>query len=92
MKTMTKAGIYCMLLTLALVLAPALHADESGKVNVNKATLEELTEVKFIGPAIAEGIVEHREESGPFEALEDLMEVKGIGPKTFDKIKDSLTL
>lgn len=92
MKSLMKPAMYCLVLALTLLTAPALHAEESGKVNINEATVEQLTEVKFIGPAIAESIVQYRDESGPFQSLEQLMEVKGIGRKTFDKIKDQVTL
>ena len=76
----------------AIAFASSVHAEDAGKVNINEATVEELAEIKFIGPAIAERIVQHREDSGPFGKIEDLMNVKGIGPKTFEKIKDRLTL
>jgi competence protein ComEA len=81
-----------MLLVLTLASVPALYAEEAGKVNINEATVEQLAQVKFIGPAIAERIVQYRKDSGPFGSLEDLMKVKGIGAKTFEKIKDGLTL
>ena len=93
MKRMKKGLAYCLVLALALSLVPSLcAAEESDKVNINEATLEQLAEIQFIGPKIAERIVQYREESGPFAALEDLMKVKGIGQKTFEKIKDGITL
>lgn len=92
MKAIRKTGVCCLVLALALVLALPLNAQETDKVNINEATVEQLAEIKFIGPAIAERIVEYRTEEGPFGELEDLMKVKGIGQKTFDKIKDQLTI
>jgi comEA protein len=92
MKNLKKAGMCCVLLVLALSFVPALHAEDPVKVSINEATVEQLAEVKFIGPAIAERIVQYRKDSGPFGSLEDLMNVKGIGSKTFEKIKDGLTL
>jgi len=92
MSNLKKAGMCLVLLALALSFVPALHAEDAGKVNINDATVEQLAEVKFIGPAIAERIVQYRKDSGPFGSLEDLMNVKGIGSKTFEKIKDGLTL
>ncbi len=92
MKAMRKAVVYCLVLGFVLVMALPLNAQESGKLNVNEATVEQLAEIKFIGTAIAERIVEYRTEAGPFGELEDLMNVKGIGPKVFDKIKDQLTI
>ncbi len=95
MKRRNKVGICCLLVALTFAFVPGLLAAEAGpvdKVNINEATLEELAGVKFIGPTIAERIVKYRESSGPFSALEDLMKVKGIGQKTFEKIKDGVTL
>ncbi|MDF0245937.1 helix-hairpin-helix domain-containing protein, partial [Staphylococcus pseudintermedius] len=34
----------------------------------------------------------HREENGPFQSVEDLKNVKGIGEKTFEKLKNYLTV
>ena len=51
-------------------------------VDLNKATLNELQQIKGIGPKTAERIIEERERSGPYDSLKDLSErVKGIGPK-----------
>ncbi|MBN1933873.1 MAG: helix-hairpin-helix domain-containing protein [Anaerolineae bacterium] len=64
---------------------------DSGVVNINEATLEQLDTLPGIGPAIAERIIKYRAENGPFEIAEDLMNVKGIGPTTFEKLKDKIT-
>lgn len=62
------------------------------KINLNTATLEELTKLKRIGPAYAQRIIDYREKYGPFEKIQDLMKVKGIGQKTFDANKDIITV
>ena len=62
------------------------------KININTATVEELQELKGIGPKIAEKIIEYREENGNFEKIEDIQKVKGIGPKKFEKNQDVLTV
>ena len=62
------------------------------KVNLNTATKEELMEINGISEVLAERIVAYREENGMFESLEDLMNVVGIGTKTYEKIRDFLTL
>ena len=81
-----------LLLFVALAFVTSVHAEDSDKININEATVEELSQIKFIGPTIAERIVQYRENSGPFGKAEDLMNVKGIGPKTFEKIKDRIIL
>jgi competence protein ComEA len=64
----------------------------SGKVNINKATPEQLMELKGIGESYAKRIVEYREKNGPFKKIEDIMMVQGIGTKIFESIKDKITL
>ena len=66
-----------------------LAAEErpSGVVNVNSATAEQLQLLPRIGPAIAERIVEFREEHRPFRSKEELLLVRGIGEATFELIE-----
>ncbi|MEK3807879.1 helix-hairpin-helix domain-containing protein [Bacillus sp. FSL H8-0547] len=61
-------------------------------VNLNKASSEELQTLTGIGPAKAEAIIAYREEAGGFKAVEDLMNVSGIGEKSFEKVKDSISV
>ena len=65
---------------------------EKEKININTATKEELQNLTGIGPAKAEAIIAHREENGPFQKEEDLLEVTGIGEKTFEKIKNEISV
>ncbi|USK32686.1 helix-hairpin-helix domain-containing protein [Bacillus sp. F19] len=62
------------------------------QVNLNKATAEELQTLTGIGPAKAEAILSYREEAGGFKTIEDLMNVPGIGEKSFEKLKDSISV
>jgi len=71
---------------------PAALADEGKKINVNTATVEELVNLKRIGPKYAERIVQYREANGPFAKVEDITMVKGIGPKTLEVNKDVITV
>lgn len=81
------------LVALALILgAVPAYAADGGVVNVNNAGTDELALLPRIGPAIAQRIVDFREENGPFKAKEDLMLVRGIGEKTFELLEDYVTL
>jgi competence protein ComEA len=66
-------------------------AQEQVKVNINTATVDELSTLKRIGPSYAQRIVDYREQNGPFEKPEDIMKVRGIGLKTFEANKDMIT-
>lgn len=63
-----------------------------GTINLNKATSEELQELPGIGPSKATAIIQKREELGSFKNVEDLKEVTGIGDKTFEKLKELITV
>ncbi len=69
-----------------------LAADGDGKINLNTATAEELTQLKGVGEKIAESIVQYREGHGPFKSIADLELVKGIGPKILADNTDILTI
>lgn len=61
-------------------------------VNINTADAAELTKLKGIGPAMAQRIVEYREENGAFQSTEELQRVRGIGKAKFAKLKEQITL
>jgi competence protein ComEA len=65
---------------------------ETGLVDLNTATLEELESLPGIGPSIAQRIIDYREANGPFEKAADVVNVSGIGPATFEQIKDRITV
>jgi competence protein ComEA len=66
-------------------------AQEQVKVNINKASVDELSTLKRIGPSYAQRIVDYRKQNGPFEKPEDIMKVRGIGIKTFEANKEFIT-
>jgi len=69
---------------------PGLASD--GRVNLNTADRDALETLPRVGPAMAERIIDWRERNGPFRAPDDLMQVAGIGEKTFDAIRDLVTV
>jgi competence protein ComEA len=69
---------------------PAASPETSGKININKATVEELTSLSGIGEAKALAIIEYRETNGAFREIADIMKVSGIGEALYNKIKDDI--
>ncbi len=61
-------------------------------VNLNTATVEELDKLPGIGPALAQRIVDYRNQNGPFKKVEEVKNVKGIGDALFDELKDLITV
>ena len=56
-------------------------------LNINTANAELLQNLPGVGPAMADRIVSHRKENGPFSDPEQLMDVSGIGEKKFARMK-----
>lgn len=64
---------------------------EIEKININKASKEELMTLPNIGEKRANAIIEYRENS-PFEKIEDIKNVTGIGEKFYQSLKDLITV
>lgn len=64
----------------------------AGKVNLNTATAADLQKLNGIGEKKAEQIIAYREQKGGFKSIDELKEVSGIGDKTFDALKDQITV
>lgn len=65
---------------------------QSKRININTADSQTLQQLKGVGPVTAEKIINYRTENGKFKTIEDLKNVSGIGDKTFEKLKDKITV
>ncbi|MBB5183174.1 competence protein ComEA [Catenisphaera adipataccumulans] len=74
-----------------VIVIPEKEATPQTKVSINSATLEQLDALPGIGPALAQRIIDYREQT-PFQSIEDIQNVKGIGEVMYAKIKDQITL
>jgi competence protein ComEA len=78
-----------------LASAPAMAAGKpapTAKVNLNSATVEQLTTLPGVGPKLAARIVEYRQKAGAFRSTQELINVRGVGEKNFSKIEAYLTV
>ncbi len=93
MKKLTRQTLAVILLftfLLGAAIGPAL-AQQQVKVNINKASVDQLSTLKRIGPSYAQRIVDYRRENGPFQKPVDIIKVRGIGIKTYEANKDIIT-
>jgi competence protein ComEA len=77
---------------MSLIVATGSYAAEGAKIDINRASAEELTRLTGVGPSHAAAIVAFREKNGPFKQPADLMQVPRIGRKTFEKNKDLIVV
>lgn len=61
-------------------------------ININTASVKELTELPEIGEKTAKAIVDYREENGPFATIWDLESVAGIGESKMESLEPYVTV
>ena len=86
MKKLLKLGLLISLLSIN----PFAFA---GVVNINTADAQTLADnIKGVGKAKAQAIIDFREEHGPFKSVDEMTQVKGIGLKLINNNRDNLTI
>ena len=68
------------------------ESQDSLRVDINTADVEELDELPEVGPSTAESIIQYRQTNGLFSSVEELEEIPGIGPETLEKIAPFATV
>ena len=63
----------------------------AGKINLNTARLEQLDSLPGIGQVYAQRIIDYRKKK-QFSSTQEVMEIQGIGEKTYEKIKELITI
>ncbi|MGN0680840.1 MAG: helix-hairpin-helix domain-containing protein [Candidatus Fimisoma sp.] len=67
-------------------------ASDDGKININRADSDELEKIPGVGPATAKKIIEYRTNNGNFSSIEEIKNVSGIGEKTYESMKEYITV
>lgn len=65
---------------------------DNGLININTASVSELSTLPGIGEKKAQAIIDYRNENGYFNNIEDIKNISGIGDATYEKFKDLITV
>ena len=68
------------------------QSKNGGKINLNRATKEELMTLPGVGEAKAESIIRYRKNKGAFSSIDEIMQISGIKETLYEKIKDLITI
>lgn len=68
------------------------ESQDSLRVDINTADVEELDELPEVGPSTAQSIIDYRTNNGEFRSVGELEEIPGIGPETLEKIEPFATV
>lgn len=63
-----------------------------GKIDLNRATVEQLDGLPGVGPVTAQRILDWRTRNGRFARVDQLREVEGIGERRFAQLRDLVTV
>src|SRR4051794_11056753 len=70
----------------------SLDGSASGRrISLSSATQAQLETLDGIGPALAQRIIQYREQHGGFRSVDELQEVSGIGVKRLQALKGSIS-
>jgi len=102
-KVLSKMGsIFAVVLMTVMMMSAVVTAENKASgidkqvveasININTATVKELSNLSGIGKKKAEAIIAYRKNNGSFSDVNDLKKVEGIGKKTFEKIMNKIAV
>lgn len=68
------------------------ESTQNSKININTASVKELTQLSGIGDSRASAIIAYRSKHGSFQSIEQIKQVDGIKDGLFEKIKEEITV
>jgi competence ComEA-like helix-hairpin-helix protein len=71
---------------------PLESATPGHRLDLNRATPDELTRLPGVGPGLAGRIVQARETAGRFGSIDELRRVKGLGAGRLERLRPLLTV
>ncbi len=92
---MTRNPLFAALFLMLCLFTGLAHAEpelSENPININTATVEQLSGLEGIGESKARAIVAYRESHGPFQSEAELTNVRGIGEQTLAKNAPRITL
>ncbi len=81
------AGLLALLCFHFLAESGASPRQDLPRLDLNRATFADLTQLPGVGPGLAHRIEARRQTHGPFQTVDELRQVSGIGPATLEKIR-----
>lgn len=72
--------------------SPRSSSSSGGRINLNTADAALLETLPGIGPVLAQRIIDHREQMGPFESVDDLEAINGISARLVDELRPLVTV
>jgi competence ComEA-like helix-hairpin-helix protein len=93
----TMFQVFLSLLLLGLIPSGAFShekskANSATRIDLNRATLQELTSLPGIGIVTARRIIEFREKNGPFRRVEEVLIIRGISKKKFQQLLQRISV